>query len=129
MHGNIVSWSTKKQNTVSLSSTEAEYKALCFAVCESVFLKGILSDISVSVDFVVMYEDNQSCLHIAQNIENSKRLKHLDVKFHFNREKVQEKSIKLKYIQTLEQITDVLTKPLNFKMFNYFGSKSGVIES
>lgn len=110
-----VSWASKKQNCVSLSATEAEYVSLSQSTCEACWLKNLLNEIGVcEVEKpVVIYEDNQSSIKISSSIEQPKRLKHIDVKHHFIKEKVKNKTIELKYIPTQKQIADILTKPLN----------------
>uniref|UniRef100_A0A0A9YPH4 Copia protein n=1 Tax=Lygus hesperus TaxID=30085 RepID=A0A0A9YPH4_LYGHE len=126
--GNIVSWATKKQTTVSLSSTEAEYVALSSAVCEAISLNGVVNDLGLKSDFVMLFEDNQSCIHLARNRENSKRIKHIDIKHHFIREKVDEGVIKLNYVSTSEQNADILTKGLDKQSFEYLRKKICVEE-
>ncbi|BET02421.1 Retrotransposon protein [Nesidiocoris tenuis] len=118
--GNIVSWGTRKQSTVSLSSTEAEYKALTTVICESLFINGILKDILCTEQPIVIFEDNVSCIHLAKNGENNKRTKHVEIKYHFIREKIKNNSVILKYIPTNDQRADTLTKALDVKKFNYF---------
>ncbi|CAB0007771.1 unnamed protein product [Nesidiocoris tenuis] len=118
--GNIVSWGTRKQSTVSLSSTEAEYKALTTVICESLFINGILKDILCTEQPIVIFEDNVSCIHLAKNGENNKRTKHVEIKYHFIREKIKNNSVILKYIPTNDQRADSLTKALDVKKFNYF---------
>lgn len=107
-----VLWGTRKQQTVSLSSTEAEYMALSMATTEACWLKQLLIDFSVHVNHVLIYEDNQSTIKVAKNPVLHKRMKHIDIKHHFIPEKIVDGTIILNYIETSEQIADLLTKPM-----------------
>ena len=85
----IVSWSSKKQPTVSLSSTEAEYKALCAATCEAIWLRRLLQDVGEEQKEPTMIKcDNQSSIKLANNLIYHARTKHVDAQFHFVREKL-----------------------------------------
>lgn len=113
LYNNIVSWCTQKQKTVSLSSAEAEYMALSLTCCEAIWFRGILSDLGIPCNkTLTIREDNQSCIHIAKNRENSRRVKHIDIKHHFIRNLIEEGSISLQYVQSSEQLADIFTKPL-----------------
>lgn len=84
--GNTVSWASRKQTTVSLSSTEAEYVALTEAICEAKWIQKLLKELGINCNEpVVIYEDNQSCISIANDSKESKRMKHLDIKYNFIR--------------------------------------------
>lgn len=107
----VVVWSSRRQNCVALSTAESEYVALSEAVSELVWLVQILKDIGIHVDQpTVIYEDNQSAIKIASG--QTKKTKHIDIKYHFVREKVNEKLVKILYIDTQKQLADLLTKPL-----------------
>lgn len=91
LFGNVISWCCEKQQSISLSSTEAEYVALDVATSEACWLKSIVSEFSQidSENYVItLFEDNQSSIKVAYNPEHHKRMKHLDIKYHFIREKV-----------------------------------------
>jgi hypothetical protein len=86
----VVSWSSKKKPTASLSSTEAEYKALCAATCEVVWLRRLLQDVGKEQKEPTMIKcDNQSSINLAKNPIFHARTKHVDAQFHFVREKLQ----------------------------------------
>lgn len=114
-----VSWCTKKQLSVSLSSTEAEYIALSVAITEGCWLKYLLNDFGYEM-MIDIFEDNQSVIKIAQNNESNKRLKHLDIRYHFIVEKVTNKKVRLNYIKSNENVADLFTKPLGKQMFIKF---------
>lgn len=127
LFGCNISWSTRKQHTVSLSSTEAEYLAVTQASCELLWIHSILEDLKVPFDKpTIIYEDNTACIEIAKHPQDQKRMKHVDVKHHFIREKITNNQIKLNFIPSTEQIADILTKPLHPKQFNYLRSKLGI---
>ena len=87
-----VSWISRKQPTVALSSTEAEYMAMSLAASEACWLRFIYKDFNVQKEFVCvkLYEDNQSAIKVSKNPEFHKRLKHVDIKHHFVKEKIRE---------------------------------------
>jgi hypothetical protein len=85
----IVSWSSKKQPTVSLSSTETEYKALCATTCEVVWLRRLLQDVGEEQRKATIIKcDNQSSIKLENNLVYHSRTKHVDTQFHFVREKM-----------------------------------------
>ena len=108
-----VSWLSKKQATVALSTAEAEYVALSAATQEAIWLRRLLTDVGESLeDPVVINEDNQGAIAMAKNPVGHARTKHIDIRYHFVREGVQNGAIILKYVATDEMIADILTKPL-----------------
>uniref|UniRef100_A0A8D9ARJ7 Copia protein n=2 Tax=Cacopsylla melanoneura TaxID=428564 RepID=A0A8D9ARJ7_9HEMI len=127
VYGNLVSWCTRKQSLVSLSSTEAEYIACSVATCEALWLKGILLDLSIEIDHVPLYEDNQSAIHMAKNRENGKRTKHVDIKYHFIRDEVEKGNVILKYVPTDKQVADMFTKSLSYPVFQKFLKDLGIV--
>lgn len=117
----VVSWSSKKQSTVALSSTEAEYIALSVAICEACWLRKLLCDLKINnIDPIVLFEDNQSAIRVAKNFDNSKRLKHIDIRYCFVNEKINNNIIDVQYLDTENQIADVFTKPLSRVKFEKF---------
>lgn len=113
VYGCVVSWSSNKQQCVALSSTEAEYVALARGISEGCWIKNMLTEINLKCDNVIIYEDNQSAIYIAKNPEHHKRLKHIDLKYHFIRDKIKNRVVILRYIQSNEQVADICTKPLH----------------
>jgi hypothetical protein len=111
--GGSVSWASKLQPTVALSSAEAEYMAVCAAVQEAIYLRRLLEDLGYrQQDPTVIYEDNQGCIALSENPILHKRTKHIDIRYHFTREKVETGEVKLVYVPTEDQLADLLTKPL-----------------
>ncbi len=100
-----VSWRSKKQSCVALSTAEAEYMALASAGQEAVWMRLLISELCASsVEELIDYEDNQSAIQIAKNPQFHRRTKHIEIKYHFIRE--------LRYCPTEEMIADLLTKGL-----------------
>lgn len=131
VYGSTVSWTTRKQATISLSSTEAEYVSLSQASCEAIWLRNLLTEFGVNLDVpLVIHEDNQSCIHIAEEPRDQKRMKHLDIRYNFIRECIQNDVIKLQYIPTEDQLADVFTKglpgPAFLKHRSTLGLRGGV---
>lgn len=117
-----VSWVSRKQPTVTLSTTEAEYVALATCACEGIWLQNLLEEMGVSIpnNAVLIHEDNQGCIFLCQNPGDFKRSKHIDVKYHFVRNKVSDGTLKIVYVPTEEQIADIFTKALCTQKFNNF---------
>jgi len=114
--GGPVSWGTKKQPVVALSTAEAEYIAASECVKELVFLKNVLEEVNSDSVKAVLKIDNQSALKMIKN-GCEKRSKHIDVRFKFINEKVNENNIELLYCPTEQQVADLFTKPLNTNKF------------
>ena len=108
-----VSWLSKKQATVALSTTEAEYVALSTATQEAIWLRRLFTDVGEPLEEpIVINEDNQGAIAMAKNPVGHARTKHIDIRYHFVREGMQNGTIILKYVATSEMIADILTKPL-----------------
>lgn len=116
---NLISWSSRKQQTVSLSSAEAEYISAAMCVSDLLFIKGLSQEFKV-LDSVVLFVDNQSALKMINNSENTKRTKHIDIKFHFIKDSITKKLLSVQYVTSEQNIADVMTKPLCSTKFHYF---------
>lgn len=116
-----IMWSSKKQQTVSISSTESEFIALTVAISEVCWLLKLLSDFNIKINSAVpIFEDNQSTINIAHNPENNRRIKHIDIKYFCIKEKIDKGLINVLHIKTEEQIADGFTKPLGKTKFFLF---------
>lgn len=123
----IVSWKSKKQNTVSRSSAEAEYRALAATTSEIVWLTQLLTDLQVQMTTpALIFCDNEVVVHIASNPVFHERTKHIEIDSHFLRDKLVQGAIKLLPVQTQSQPADVFTKPLPSPSFGSLLSKMGV---
>ncbi|CAK9811678.1 Copia protein [Anthophora quadrimaculata] len=111
--GAVVSWESRKQRTVALSSTEAEYMSLAEATKEAIYLRKYLLELGFGFSLEIkLYCDNQGALKLAENPIFHNRTKHVDIKHHFVRDALRNKLLKLEYISTSEMVADVLTKSL-----------------
>ena len=125
-----VSWSSKKQASVTKSTTEAEYVALSQATQEAIWMRKLLSDIGCkSEEPTTMYEDNQGAIEISKNAKFHNRTKHIDVRFNFIREKVSTNEVKVVYLSTEDMLADIMTKGLTKKRFQRLRSMLNVCSS
>ncbi|CAN0826930.1 Retrovirus-related Pol polyprotein from transposon RE1 [Linum grandiflorum] len=122
-----IAWRTKKQQVVSRSSAEAEYRAMATTVSEVVWLHHLLKEFGVDVtESTRLYCDNQAALHIASNPVFHERTKHVEMDCHFVRERVISKEIKPHNISTKDQLADLFTKALGQDRLRYLLGKLGV---
>ncbi|KAG6590647.1 Gag-Pol polyprotein [Phytophthora cinnamomi] len=128
MNGGCISWRSKKQRTVALSSTEAEYMALSEATQEAVWLKVFLRELGemASDEAIKIYEDNQGSIALAKNPEFHKRTKHIDIRYHFVREKVEDGQVVLEYCSTKDMLADIMTKAITSVQFEVLRHKLGI---
>lgn len=122
---NVISWSAKKQATVARSSTEAEYKALANATAELIWLVQVIKDLQLSsvIGPPTLWCDNVSAISLSSNPVCHARTKHVEVDFHFVREKVLHKHLFIQYVPSAYQIADIFTKPLTISRFLFLKSK------
>ena len=116
-----ITWSSKKQPTVALSSTEAEYRGIAMAACEETWLRTLLYDLGIEIDeSVIMYCDSVSSIMLAKNPIYHACTKHTEVHYHYVREKVVSGEIDLVYVKTNAQVADIFTKALGRDKFQFF---------
>eukprot|EP00253_Pinus_taeda_P004619 PITA_04619 len=121
MGSGAISWASKKQLVVSLSTAEAEYVAATVAACQAVWLRRVLRDLCHEQENeTTIYCDNSSAIALSKNSVFHKKTKHIDTKFHFIRELVNNGEIVLQHWRTEDQLADILTKPLAKKSFDHF---------
>lgn len=122
-----ISWNSKRQPTVALSTAEAEYMALSAATQEAMWLKH-LNDEIFSIDKPMnIFCDNQSAIHLANNNGYSPRCKHIDIRHHFIRQKVEDKKCILHHVSTEQNAADALTKSLHKQKFQHCRELFGLV--
>jgi len=114
--GNLVSWRSKKQAVVSRSTAEAEQRAMALALCEMMWLKGLLKELRVlKNETMVLHCDNVAAINIANNPVQFDRMKHVEIDKFFIKEKMDSGALKLEYVRSRDQLADCLTKGLGPK--------------
>ena len=122
-----VSWRSKKQSIVALSSTEAEYVSLCSAAQETIWLRNLLSSVGFEQTApTVIHEDNQGAIALSHNPKDHPRTKHIDIKYHFVRQTIEDNRVTLLYCPTERMVADTLTKGLSKPLFEGFRLQMGV---
>ncbi|XP_019457669.1 PREDICTED: uncharacterized protein LOC109358057 [Lupinus angustifolius] len=125
----IISWKTKKQNTVSRSSSEAEYRTLGSLACELQWLSYLFNDLHLPLSHPTpVYCDNRSAIYLAHNPVFHERTKHIEIDCHVIREKIQKGLIHLLPISSSDQLAYAFTKPLPPKLFTQLVSKLGLFD-
>ncbi|CAL1409334.1 unnamed protein product [Linum trigynum] len=121
---NLVSWSTRKQKAVARSSTECEYRALATLASEVIWLQSLLAELGQPTHTSpVLWCDNLGATYLAHNPVFHTRSKHLEIEFHFVRDRVNKQQLHVRYLPATDQLADVLTKPLARLPFRNFCSK------
>ena len=126
-----ITWQSKLQTEIALSTTESEYIALSSAMREVIPFLNLLKEISGVFDLKMttpvfnckVWEDNESCIKVATSPKFTPRTKHIAIKYHHFRRFVQDKTVTIHSIDTSEQIADIFTKPLAEKDFCYLRKK------
>jgi hypothetical protein len=108
-----VSWESRKQRTVAMSSTETEYMALSESTKEAIHLRRFLSEVLDQPSTTIIFNDNQGAGQLSKNHVFHNRTKHVDIRHHFIREAVERGDIKVEYLPTDQMPADVLTKGLS----------------
>jgi hypothetical protein len=125
-----VSWSSRRQDIISTSTTESEFYALAEAVKEVKWLKALLKDFGVHInESIPIHIDSQSCMKMIENEKFSNRTKHIDVRYHFAKEEILNGNVKLVYEPTETNIADMLTKPLAGTKIKYLRELANVKET
>jgi hypothetical protein len=117
----MISWQSRKQSSIALSTAEAEYIAACSASCEAIWLRKLLTSLfDLEMEATTILCDNQSYIKMTENHVFHDRSKHIEIRYHYIRDMVQRGALKLLYVSTDEQVADVLTKPLSRVKFEHF---------
>ncbi|KAE8703180.1 BTB/POZ domain-containing protein [Hibiscus syriacus] len=127
--GGAVSWVLKLQSIVATSTTEAEYVAATQASKEVIWLKILLEELGHNQEYVSLFCDSQSALHLARNLTFHSRTKHIRVQYHFIREKVEEGTVDMQKIHTKDNIADFMMKAINADKFTLCRSSCDLLET
>jgi histone deacetylase 1/2 len=118
---NLISWSAKKQATVSRSSTEAEYKSVANATAEMIWVQSLLAELGVKLtQRPCLWCDNLGATYLSANPVFHARAKHIEIDFHFVRERVLRRQLEIRFISSKDQVADGFTKPLPSRAFEDF---------
>ena len=110
LNGDVISWSSRRQQTVAASTTEAEYMAAADAVKLALWLSKLGADLQLDLGTIKILADNQSAIKLLKNPISSMRSKHIDVIYHFARERVARGDVAFEYVRTELNVADTLTK-------------------
>ncbi|KAJ3474091.1 hypothetical protein NLI96_g12656 [Meripilus lineatus] len=122
-----ICWSSKKQHSTALSSTEVEYMAACNATKEALWLQSFLQELGYAQDpATTILIDNQSAMALAKNPAFHDRSKHIAIRYHFICEKVEDGIIQLEYVPTNDQVADIFTKGLSCEKHVCFIGRMGL---
>jgi hypothetical protein len=125
----LVSWSSKKQNLVALSTTEAEYVAAGACCAQLLWMKQTLSDYGCEFSTIPLLCDNKSAIKLANNPVQHSRTKHIDIRHHFLRDHEAKGDIALRHVSTERQLTDIFTKPLDEQRFCALRNELTILDS
>ena len=122
----LVSWSSKKQNFVALSTVEAEYIAAGSCCAQILWTKQQLSDFGVALHNILIFCDNTSAINITKNLVQHSRTKYIEIRHHFIRDHALRGDICIEHVDTFNQLADIFTKPLNEDQFCKIRRELGV---
>ena len=126
LNGGAISWSSRLQQTVAASTTDAEYMAAASAIKEALWLRQLLHDLTLDTDTTTIKADSQSAIKLLKNPVFSMRSKHIDVIYHFARERVARNDVTFTYIKADHMVADTLTKPLPAAKFQFCRTAMGI---
>lgn len=125
---NLISWHNKRQNCVTLSTAEAEYIAMASCCSQLIWMKQMLSNYGMNSQTLLVYCENLSAINISKNPVQHSRTKHIDIRHHFIRELVENKTVEIVYVTSEKQLADIFTKPLDLNSFLNLQKSIGLSE-
>ncbi|GJV26388.1 hypothetical protein Tco_1379083 [Tanacetum coccineum] len=123
---NLVSWSSKKQRSTAISTTEAEYIAMSGCCAQILWMRSQLKDYGFDFNKIPLYCDNKSAIALCCNNVQHSRSKHIDIRHHFIREQVENRVVELYFVETNYQLADILTKALPRERFEFLLPRLGM---
>ena len=127
--GNLISLKSKKQDVVARSNAKAEYRAMALATCELIWLRHLLHELRFVKDKQMkLMCDNQAALHIASNPVFHERTNNIEVDFHFIREKIASGCVATSFVNSNDQLVDILAKSLRGPRIKYICNKLGAYD-
>lgn len=125
---NLVSWTSRKQRTVARSSTESEYKVLADTAVELTWLQTLMFELGIYLSLPpTLWCDNIGATYLCANPVFYARTKHVEIDFHFVRDKVARKDLNVQFLSTKDQLADIFTKPLASSRHKLLCSKLHVV--
>jgi hypothetical protein len=124
-----VSWASKKQNSVALSTAEAEYTVAGHYCAQLLLMRQTLMDYDYKLSKVHLLCDNESAIRMADNPIEHSRIKHIDIRYHFLRDHQQKGDIEIAYVNTHNQLADIFTKLLDEKTFSKLRNELNILDS
>ncbi|GJX61494.1 hypothetical protein Tco_0294394 [Tanacetum coccineum] len=122
----LVSWSLKKQKSTVISSTEAEYIIVSGFCSQILWMRSQLTDYGFKFNKIPLYYDNKSAIALCYNNGQHSRAKHIDIRYHFIKEQVENGIVELYFVRTEYQLADIFTKPFPRERFNFLIDKLGI---
>lgn len=127
--GNLISWRSKKQNVVALSSAEAEFRGMVKGICELLWVRRVLTELGFKQKGEMkLFCDNKAAIDISHNPVQHDRTKHIEVDRHFLRKNIDSKVNEIPHLRSEDQLADILTKAVSSKVFNKFIGKLGMVD-
>jgi hypothetical protein len=125
----LVSWASKKQNFIALSTAKAEYIAAGHCCAQLLWMRQTLRDYGYKLSKAPLLCDNESAIRMADNPVEHSRTKHIDIWYHFLRDHQQKGDIKIAYVSTHNQLANIFTKPLDEKTFSKLSNELNILDS
>jgi hypothetical protein len=123
-----VSWVSKKQNSIVLSTTEVEYIVVGHCCAQLLYMRQTLRDYGYKLSKVLLLCDNESAIRMADNPVEHSRTKHIDIRYHFLRDHQQKGDIEIAYVSTHNQLPDIFTKHLDEKTFTKLRNELNILD-
>ena len=121
----VFSWQSPAQKTIALSSTKAKYMALSDCSRQAVWIKTLLNELGINIGSIPINGDNQGSIFIGSNPTQEKQSKHIDIRYHYIRQCVEEKKVSLYFVEGAENPADMFTKNLGHVKFQKFRGQLG----